>query len=358
MKNVYATIPALLGAILLSGCEGRSEPTPPARPVLSIVIEQQTASAEGFAGAIEPRYRASHAFRLLGRVIARDVNVGDAIRKGSRLAALDPVALDLAVRAAQADLASAAAQLSNAAATEKRRRVLLEQRNLSTAQFEAVQQAREAAEAGVTRARTVLDKALEQRSYADLRAEFDGVVTSIETEVGQTVSPGQPVVTLARPDVREAVIDAPDEVAASLREGAPFQVALPTDPARRIGGHVREIAPQMDALTNSRRVRISLDDPPEDFRLGATIMASLQAPLRRRIRIPASALLEQDGKTFVWLVDPETKRVSLREVAVAGGDGRSAEITSGLETGARVVTAGVHSLTPGQAVKISDEALP
>lgn len=356
MKNAHAAMVVLAGVVLLASCDNKPAQQQPIRPVLSIVVERHTGTADGFAGTVEPRYRSSLAFRVLGRVVARDVNVGDRVTKGARLAALDPVALDFAVSAARADLANATAQLTNAVATEKRRRTLLEQENVSPEQFEAVQQAREAADAAVTRAQSSLDKALEQRGYTELRAEFDGIVTAVEMEVGQTVSPGQTVITIARPDIREAVIDVPDDVGASLREGSSFQVALQIAPEQRVTGQVREIAPKVDVLTNSRRVKIALDNPPADFRLGTTITAYLPTTAHQHVRIPASAILERDGKTLVWVVDPTAKTVSTREVRISNRAGQYATIDTGLEPGIRVVTAGVNSLMPGQPVRISEEA--
>ena len=183
MKSTYAVL-LLSGAALLGGCDSTSPPPPPVRPVLSAVAQQQTSALHAFAGTIEPRYTANLAFRVLGRVIERDVKAGDNVKKGARLAALDPVPLDLAVKDARAGLANAEARLANALATERRRRTLLEEGHVPPQQLEAAEQARQAAEAAVTQARSALDKAIEQRSYAELSAEFDGVVTAVDVEVG------------------------------------------------------------------------------------------------------------------------------------------------------------------------------
>ena len=356
MKGSCAVLLVLSGAAILGGCDSTSAPPPPVRPVLSAVAQRQTGALYTFAGTIEPRYTAGLAFRVLGRVIERNVNAGDDVKKGARLAALDPVPLDLAVKDARAGLANATAQLANAVATEKRRRTLREEGHVPPQQLEAAEQAREAAEAAVTQARSVLEKAMEQRSYAELTAEFDGIVTAVDFEVGQVVTAGQPVITVARPDVREAVIDVPDDVAANLEEGTPFQVALLIAPSMRVSGRVREIAPRVDALTHSQRVKIALDDPPEDLRLGTNITAYAAAQTGGEIKIPAAALFEQDGKQQVWVVDPAAKTVSPREVAILSRDSKNAILKAGLEPGDRVVTAGVHSLMPGQSVKIPEEA--
>jgi RND family efflux transporter MFP subunit len=326
------------------------------RPALTVVAQRETGAPSAFAGAIEPRYSSILAFRVVGRVIARDVNVGDIVHENDRLAALDPLPYDLAVNNARAGLADAEAQSANAAAAEKRLQALFEQSEVPTQEIEAAQQAREAAEAAVTRGRSSVEIALQQRSYTELTAEYDGVVTDVDTEVGQVVTPGQPVMTIARPDVREAVIDAPDDVAAGLQAGGPFEIALPSAPSQRISGRVREIAPRVDPLTRSRRVKIALDNPPADFRLGTTIAAYAPAQSTGRIKIPATALFERDGKLRVWIVDPASKTVGLREVNVVSQDGGTAEVSAGIEPGDRVVIAGVNSLEAGQSVRILEEA--
>ena len=359
MKKAHAGWLAIACALLAGGCNGDSSGeshAPPVRPALTAVAERQSGVLAAFAGTIEPRYSSTLAFRVVGRVIARDVNLGDSVQKNARLAALDPLPYDLAVRDARAGLANAEAQFANAQASEKRLQALFEQNHVATQDLEAARQAREATEAGVTRARSVLEKALEQRGYTELIAGYDGVVTAVATEVGQVVTPGQSVMTIARPDVREAVIDAPEDVAANLQVGNSFEVALPNAPSQRISGRVREIAPKADPLTRSRRVKIALDNPPDEFRLGATITAFASAQSDGRIKIPATALFERDGKSRVWTVDSASKTVALRDVIVVSRDGATAEISAGLEPGDRVVIAGVNSLEAGQSVRIPEEA--
>jgi RND family efflux transporter MFP subunit len=357
VKPILAFLAALGAVGLLAGCQDEHHAKAPApRPVLSVVVTPQAVRIVGFAGTVEPRYRSELGFRVLGRIVSRDVHVGDIVEKGQRLATLDPVTYQLAVRSAQADLASATARLENAAATETRQRTLLGQNIANQAQFDAARESRETAEAGVTRAKADLDKAEEQLGYTELRADFDGVVTATEAELGQVVQPGQTVVSVARPDIREAVVDLSESIGRDLRSGVRFDIALQLDPSVRAAGSVREIAPQADPSTRTRRVRITLDRPPESFRLGTTITATVMTQASPDIELPASALLERDGRTMVWVVDPANRTVSTRDVTIAARDGSSVRVLDGLTSGTRVITAGVHSLTPSQTVKIADEA--
>ena len=75
------------------------------------------------------------------------------------------------------------------------------------------------------------------------------------------------------------------------------------------------------------------------------------------IELPSSALLEREGRTFVWAVDAASSKVSIREVKLAARGAGSFRVAEGLAAGARVVTAGVHSLSPDQVVKISETNL-
>jgi RND family efflux transporter MFP subunit len=357
MKSILTSLAALGVVGLLAACqESQHAEVPASRPVLSVIATRQTLRSVGFAGTVEPRYKSDLGFQVLGRIIGRDVNVGDVVKKGQRLATLDPLTYQLAVRSAQADLASATARLENATAAEARQRTLLQQSIANQAQYDAARQSRETAEAGVTRAKADLDKAEEHLGYTELRADFDGVVTATEAELGQVVQPGQTVVTVARPDIREAVVDLPDSIGRDLKPGDRIHIALQLDPLVKATGSVREIAPQADPATRTLRVRMTLDKPPESFRLGTTITATVTTQDLPGIELPVSALLERDGKAMVWVVDPAARTVSTWDVTIGARDAALVRVLDGLTPGTRVVIAGVHSLTPGQSVKIADEA--
>ena len=150
------------------------------------------------------------------------------------------------------------------------------------------------------------------------------------------------------------MVDIPDQIAAHLRPGIRFLVTSEADPATPVKGQVREIAPQADLATRTRRIRITLVDPPLSFRLGTIVKAVPEMNLGAEIELPSSALLERNGKTFVWVVDPGTNRASIRVVQLGARDADSFRVVEGLAPGNRVVTAGVHSPSPNQVVKIAD----
>ena len=352
---------------LLSGCNGPGDEAHDAspatvRPVLIQVAAVTDAITFGpFAGTIEPRYQAQLGFQIPGRMVARDVTVGDVVKKGQRLAALDVIVTRFDLTRAEADLADARAQAENAEAAEARTRRLMTGNSVAQATLDQAVAKRETARARVDQALANLQKARDQMGYTELKAEFDGVVTQRLAEVGQVLSAGQGVVTVARPDVREAVVDIPEAHVGAMPADGLFTVALQSAPDVTARGRVREVAPLAEAGTRSKRIRITLEDLSPAFRLGATINVSLTRTVPAHILLPASALLDQDGRRSVWVITADGRSVTRRDVTLAENRaaaeaGRTA-VTTGLKPGDRVVIAGVHALTEGQAVRVTDGAV-
>ncbi len=352
------TSAAVIAALLaLASCQKQEEHKPaPIRPVLSVIARNDAATVLSAPGAVQAQYVTELGFRVLGRIVARKVSVGDIVKKGQVVAVLDSIALELSVKSAEADLSNAKAQQANAATTADRQKKLAETRSGTESALEQAQQALKTADANVAKAKANLDKAEEQLSYAQLLAEFDGVVTATSAEVGQTVSAGQSVVTIARPDPREVVIDIPEGSIGYLRNGSVFDVALQLDPTIHTQGTVREISPIADSTTRTRRVKVTLVSPPDAFRLGSIVTASTALGDQSTITLPSSALLEQDGQTFVWVVDAAAAKVSLRKVQIERRTANSdpIKVIDGIKEGEQIVTAGVHQLKDGQAVKINE----
>jgi membrane fusion protein, multidrug efflux system len=358
MKRRAIIIVSTLASTLISaGCKQESRTPEPVRPVLTTLVEPTLSGSTVVTGTIEPRFRTNLGFRVLGRLVARSVNVGDTVDQGQTLAAIDSAALQLAVRSARAEVAKTQAHLADASATEERQRTLFARDATTKASFESSEDARAGAQASVARAQADLAKALEQLGYAQLKADFAGVVTAVSADVGQVVSPGQSVATVARPDIREAVVDIGADFAVPLKIGFPFTVSLQLLPTIQVEGQVREIAPQADSVTRTDRVRIALKEPPPSFRLGATVTARPSNEKNSILRVPASAVLSKDGENFVWVVDLPASTVSLHKIDLSP-DEEGIRVTGGLAAGERIVTAGIHSLKQGQQVRIAQDSTP
>ncbi|MBA5803892.1 efflux RND transporter periplasmic adaptor subunit [Rhizobium changzhiense] len=363
LNRIYTALPLLLSVSLLAACDQNSvagEAAAP-RPVKVVMATAEQAKIASSPGVVRARIETDLAFRTLGRMVSRKVDVGDLVHKGDVLSEIDPLTLQLAVKSAEAELRNAQAQLENAATTETRKRKLMQSSAASIADHDLAEQQLKSAAANVAKATASLAKANEQLGYAELRAEFDGVVTATSAEMGQTVSAGQPVLKLARLEQRDVVVDVPEAQFSRVRLGDRFNVALQLDSRIQATGVVREIAPQADANTRTYRLKIGIDQAPDIFRLGAVVTATPLAGERKQaITLPLSAIRHEGGGSQVWVVDRARAEVVLRTVELNGPASapRSVLVQAGLREGEEIVIAGVDELTDGQKVQLGQEPRP
>jgi RND family efflux transporter MFP subunit len=163
---------------------------------------------------------------------------------------------------------------------------------------------------------------------------------------------GQLIVRVAPKGGRDAVFDVPGQMLRSAKSQASVEVRLTDDPSVLTIGRVREVSPQADPVTRTFEVKVGLSDPPAAMRLGATVTGTVQLDTSPAIELPAAALTEFDRQPAVWVVDPASKTVALRNVEVLRHNPATVAIASGLEPGEIVVTAGTQVLHPGQKVRL------
>ncbi|MCD2173427.1 efflux RND transporter periplasmic adaptor subunit [Rhizobium sp. C4] len=357
MRLSATGIAALAAAFLLAACEEKKAEAPAEeRPILTAVVQSRPEVPLDFPGTIEPQVSTQKAFRVPGQIVARNVTVGDTVRKGDVLAVLDTAQLKEGVRSAEASVTGAQSQLANAQSVDDRANALAKEGFASPAQIESASQNLAAANANLESAQAQLSKAREQLGYAQLIADYDGIVTASNIEVGETVAASAPVVTIARPDLRDAVIDVPDDVVRRIATGDVFDVTTVLQGDQKIEGKVREIAPSADKLTHTVRVKISLGNAPEVFRIGTTIEASGRNTGGEIVLVPSEAVMSDDGKLTVWKFDRAGSKVVRTQIEAAEGPETSYVVKSGLKGGDLVAVAGIHALKDGQQVKLVEEA--
>lgn len=334
-----------------------ADAAPVIRPVRTITVEPVTFRMGGSAtGTIEARADADLGFRIAGKLVERKADVGSLVKAGDVLARLDDQDQRNALRTAEANLASAQADQVQARNEEYRKRELLANGNAPQAQYDAALLAMRTADAKVVATQAALQSARDRVGYTELRADRDGVVTTIGAEPGQVVEAGQMVVRVAQPEEREAVFNVAETGIRAAPKDPVIEVALAGAPDIAAVGRVREISPQADPVTRTHTVRIALDNPPDALRLGATVIGRLKQPPAPVVELPGTALFEEGGRSFVWVVDPKAQTVRRQPVVIRARESDGPVIvTEGLTRGDVVVTAGVHSLSEGQRVRLNQK---
>jgi RND family efflux transporter MFP subunit len=160
------------------------------------------------------------------------------------------------------------------------------------------------------------------------------------------------VAQVARQGGLDAVFDAPEQLVRTGPRDPAIEIALSDDSRISAAGRIREVAPQADSGTRTFQVKVGIIDPPEGLRLGSTVTGRIRLAPPAGVEVPATALTQSKGGPAVWVVDPRSQTVSLREVAVDRYEGANAVIARGLDNGDLVVTAGVQTLRPDQKVRL------
>ncbi|MEI3775641.1 efflux RND transporter periplasmic adaptor subunit [Pectobacterium brasiliense] len=346
--------------ILIAGCDDKTTLSPAPDYVLSATVLKESASGVNLTGTVQSRFTSPLSFQTEGRIISRRVETGDAVVAGQVLAQLDPLALTFSVQNVQANLLESEAKLRTAQLNAKRQHTLAVEKLASIEELDVAEQGLAAAKEAVRESKARLLKATEQMNDADLKAPFNGVITSVSLESGQTVSAGQTVLQLADLEKRDAVLDVPEEQLEKLSLGQQFLVKLQMDPSVNWTGELREISPATDTVTRLRRVKVALNDAPESFRIGAVVTLvspSLTPKMSHTVLIPPTAILERQNSYFVWVINPSSMTVDLRKIQLTESPHQEmVQVVDGLMEGEKVVTAGVNNLQSGQKIRIERES--
>ena len=341
-------------AVLLVACSRATPPEEPVRAVKVITVGGGALSSRHeYAGEVRARVESRLGFRVGGKIIKRQAELGQRVRAGQVLAELDPQDYRLAADAARAQVAAAAANRNLAAADYRRYKELKDQNFISGAELERRDATFRAAQAQFEQAQSQLAVQGNQAGYAVLTADVSGVVTAIDAEPGQVVAAGVSVVRIAADGVRDVVFSVPEDKVAAIKLGAPVTMRVWAQ-AADLPGKVREVAASSDPVTRTYPVKVSIDarEPPP---LGATVNVVLEGaglggvPV---IKLPTSALRQDGQATAVWVLDKASMTVRSQVIQIATADGNEAVVAAGLQPGMLVVGAGVHVLSPGQKVTI------
>jgi len=357
-----AAVLVIVATVALAAC-ARKEPAPePVRAVRTMIVAAETAGGQHeYAAEIRPRTESRLGFRVAGKVVRRNANLGDSVKAGQVLAQLDPQDLRLGQEAAQAQLRAARVNLDQTSADFRRFKDLRDQGFISAAELERRESALKAAQEQFAQARAQAGVQGNQAAYATLVAHASGVVTGIEVDPGTVVAAGTPVLRLAHDGPRDVVFSVPEDKIAGVRALAgkygAVKVKVWGDGDEPIDATVREVAAAADPST--RTFLVKADVGRTTVRLGQTATATIATPkVAGMIKLPLTAVMQQQGKTAVWLVEPATMTVKAQAIQVAGAEGNSVIVADGLQPGQVVVTAGVHVLTPGLKVKYYGEPAP
>ncbi len=345
--------PVLLLAALfaLVGCGGGDQaaprPTPDhpagarpqARPVTvatAPAVTGEIASWYRATASLEPEKQAVVPARVAGMVDSLLCEEGDLVSAGQLLLTLDND--EYLYRLRQAEAAAA-----NLRARFQRLERMLQDDLVSDEEFMAARSDYEKAVADEGLARLNL-------SYTRVRAPFAGRITARRVDVGQYVTPGTELVTVADVQPLLARVHVPARQFRSLRVGQSVRLVLDSD-RQALTGRIRLVSPVIDPQTGTIKVTVEVTDVPPDIRPGD--FAEIRIETDRHtdtVLVPRSAVITDKTEQVVYVV--RDARAERRVVTLGYLDDEHAEILDGVAAGEPVVVRGQRSLKPGSPVRV------
>ncbi len=352
--NAANTASVIALTVIVAACSKPAAVPEPVRSVQTLTVSAgQAGGTVEYAGEVRARVESRLAFRVGGKMVSRPADLGDSVKAGQVLASLDAQDLRLGQEAARSAVQAARVNHDQAQADLKRFTDLRDQGFISAAELERRDTTLKAAQAQLEQAQALAGVQINQARYSTLIADASGVVTAVEAEPGAVLSAGATVLRVAQDGPRDVVFSVPEDQVGALRalqrRSGALQIRLWGGAAAPMPASVREVAAAADPAT--RTYVVKADVGKAAVRLGQTATVSMaMPPTTGVVKLPLTAVFEQQGQSSVWLLDPATMTVRAQAIVIGGAEGNQVVVAAGLVPGQQLVSAGVHVLTPGQKV--------
>ena len=292
----------------LAACEKEQIPeaAPVIRPVRYAKVEQQSSAQQRtFTGVAQASLENTLSFRVAGTVIKRPVKVGQLVKPGELIAELDPTDYQVAVKEAQAGLASATAEARNAKANYQRVQGLYENRNAAKSDLDVARAQFESAQAGVNLAKQRLHAARLQLSYSKLKSTDQCAVAAVFIKKNENVAAGTPVVRLNCGDQPEVLVAVPDMFIDKVRVGEQVTITFSALFGKSYEGVITEVGVASTEAATTFPVTTRLVNPDPAVRSGMAADVTFETHSDdARFVVPSVAVGEDATGRFVFILEP------------------------------------------------------
>ncbi len=325
------------------GAEGRNgSPERPALPTMAVAIEPASrgsiATYYSATASLDPDKQADILARTSGVVQRLLAEEGDRVAKGAILLHIEDAEYRHKVTLAEVDVDQNRLRYERA-------QKMVQQGLTSDENYEAARRDLRSAEAALELAQLEL-------SYTKVTAPFSGRVVRRLVDLGQTVSNGIQLYTLADMSRLLARVHVPAKEFRRIRPDQPVQLVV-TSSGDRLSGRIDLVSPLVDPDSGTIKVTVEVTDYPPSTRPGDFVEVSIVTDRHDdSLLVPRVAVVTERGQSSVYVVDGDTARQQAVEMGFE--DDLHAEILGGLGDGELVVVQGQRSLRDGQPISILD----
>jgi HlyD family secretion protein len=383
-------VAAMLGWGIWAHYEKAAEASQTQRQTMDFVPNVRTAVAKrldgpvqfALPGTIAAFDQATIYARATGYIGERKVDIGSRVHKGDRLVLISAPDLDQQLAQANAQLVQMQAAIGQANAQveagvsstnlaqvtngrtakladqgwETRQNADTTRLNLASSRANLIgsQAGVKIAEANVAAQFATVQRLQQLVGFEDVRAPFDGIITSRSVDVGDLVSAdsgGRVMFTLARDDTVRVAVDVPQSGAIGVVDGLVAKVHVPELPDRVFEGRVARSSSALAQGSRTMQAEVDVPNPDGKLRPGLYVTVDLGIPRTAPgVVIPAEAIIFNAQGLRVAVVRPDNT-VQLRDVTIYRDFGTTVELRAGLQGGEPVVLSPPVELVDGAHVK-------
>jgi RND family efflux transporter MFP subunit len=311
--------------------------------------------------------------RASGYVLKRYVDIGDHVKTGQPLAEItapeveDQVAQNLnSLQAAQATQHENEAQRASTDVTSRRIAILAndgwatkEQGDTTWYSFQAQKHATTAAEYNAAAMEQQLKYYNQQKTYQQVVAPFDGVITQRNIDVGSLITAdatgGTAMFAISQSDVIRVWVYVPQDAAFGVKPGVEAVIRVPDMPNLTFHGKVTRIADALQPGTRTLLTEVDVTNPDDALQPGVYCTVELKIPRQSpALIVPASAIIFDQNGMQVAVV--EDGLAHLHKIAITADYGTEVEVNAGVKNGDQVILQPPVNLADGDKVQITPES--
>ena len=312
-----------------------------------------------FSGAARTQKIVNLSFRSSGIVTKLDMKLGQNVKKGQLLGALDNVSARLNYESSISSKNSAESQMNTTKLSLNRVRTLYEKGSASLSDYEAAKNSYRTAVASLESSKRSVAIQQDQIQFGYLYAPEDGVIASVTTELDENVSPGQTIGVLNAGTAIEISLGLPESVINAVKKDMKVKVSFTAIESKTFNAVITEVAPALDANTSTYPITVMVTDTDENIKSGMAanvLFEFVDEDVKKDLMVvPTSAVGEDGNGRFVFLIEGDATKATVKKQAITIGgltpDGF--EVKSGLKVGQKIAIAGLQTLLDGQDVKLN-----
>jgi RND family efflux transporter MFP subunit len=356
MRRLIYTIGVIIFLPVLTACsppEGSELPEKKPVPVKILTVGAQSLPViVESVGRLVPFREVTLASEVDGVISGYTVDIGDEVSNDVVLVEINPEDYRLALNEALANQAAAQSHLEMAKKSYHRSKTLLPRKVISPDAFEKSEAEFKASLAAVAQAKALVDISRQRLKKTRIKAPFTGFITARHIEVGQTISPGQPVMSISDLSSMRALVHLAEQDYVHLDYQDPVVITVAAFPDMEFNGSIHRIGIKADERTNTFTAEILVKNPDQMLKAGLTVRVLLTVnTIPDAVMIPQGAVLYRENRKEVFVVNPDDTAAP-RTIELDRSSGNFVRILEGLSPGDKLIVTGGQYLEPGDKIKI------